>query len=316
MILRTLGIGTGRDGKTSHSPRTAARRVSKHRRLALATACAAALHIGPAFGQSLHYDVEILLGNAASGGKMLQTRFFGDDALLIGGHPSIDYASGYGIWPANFADLPGGPYSTDDPGFQAFPRTLLAGDRIFYRPLGSALYWSTSVPSWNPAPAGTSLRVEGTVPAEIAIAALVFGDPAAMDQYAYYSTPTSITGQGIIGPSTKMVDEASTTGALHTHLNWFIEGDRPAGAYLAQLQLVDPAGKYADSSPFYVLFNNGLTASDFQAAYLSRLLEPTPIPLPEPVIPSVPEPAAAWMMLTALGALHLVARRRKRSGDR
>jgi hypothetical protein len=270
--------------------------------------------------QSLHFDVEIRTSNGPIAGSDLQVRFFGDNALLINGQAAVDHASGYGIWPADFGDLPGGPHSTDDPGFQAFAGTLLAGERIFYRPLGTALHWNPASRLWQAAPAGTSIRIEGTVPSEIAIAALVFNDPAALVQYEYYSTPTSITGQGIVGPLTKMVDEAASNGAFHTHLNWFIEGDRPAGAYLAQMQLFDPSGKYGDSTPFFVLFNHGLNRSDYESAFLSRVQAPaaqsrlvsvlravqashptflSSIAAQGPLAP-VPEPGPLWLIIAAL----------------
>lgn len=222
-----------------------------------------------------HFDVEIRLSNGPVAGSQLQVRFFGDTEVLIGGQPAVDRATGYGIWPANFGDFAGGPYSTDDPGFQSFAGTLLAGERIFYRPLGTALHWSTTTRTWDAAPTGTQIRIEGTVPSEIAIAWLVFNDPSAQAQYEYYSTPTLITGAGITGPATKMVDEAASNGSFHTHLNWFIEGNRPTGAYLVQLQLFDQSGKYGDSSPFYVLFNNGLGTADYDSAFLARIQGPT-----------------------------------------
>lgn len=281
----------------------------------------------PAFAQ--HFDVEIRLSNGPVAGSQLQVRFFGDTEVLIGGQPAFDHATGYGIWPANFGDFAGGPYSTDDPGFQSFAGTLLAGERIFYRPLGTALYWSTSTRTWGTAPSGTQIRIEGTVPSEIAIAWLVFNDPSAQAQYEYYSTPTLITGAGITGPATKMVDEAASNGSFHTHLNWFIEGNRPAGAYLVQLQLFDQSGKYGDSSPFYVLFNNGLGATDYESAFLARIQGPTQSRLVSilqqirtthpgyldaiaagDTLSPVPEPKTATLILIALIALAATTRAR------
>lgn len=276
-----------------------------------------------------HFDVEVRLSNGPVAGSQLQVRFFGDAEVLIGGQPAFDHATGYGIWPANFGDFAGGPYSTDDPGFQSFAGTLLAGERIFYRPLGSALHWSTSTRSWAAAPTGTQIRIEGTVPSEIAIAWLVFNDPSAQAQYEYYSTPTLITGAGVTGPATKMVDEAASNGAFHTHLNWFLEGDRPAGAYLVQLQLFDQSSKYGDSSPFYVLFNNGLGTTDYQNAFLSRIEGPTQSKLASilqsirnthpgyldaiaagETLSPVPEPRAATLLLIALITLAATVRKR------
>ncbi len=245
----------------------------------------------PARAQSLHFDVEIRTSNGPVAGSALQVSFFGDNALLINGRAALDHSTGYGIWPADFGDAPGGIYSTDDPGFQSFSGTFLAGERIFYRPLGTALHWESGSRTWQAAPAGTSLRIEGTVPSEIAINALVFNDPAALAQFAYYTNPTSITGSGIVGPLTKMVDEAAANGSFHTHLNWFLEGNRPSGAYLAQLQLFDPSGKYRDSTPFFILFNNGLSSGDYESAFLSRIQAP---------LPAVPEPQALWLMIAAL----------------
>lgn len=241
--------------------------------------------------QSLHFDVEIRTSHGPVAGSALQVSFFGDNALLINGQAAFDHGTGYGIWPANFGDTPGGPYATDDPGFQAFAGTLLAGERIFYRPIGTALHWQSAARTWQAAPAGTNIRIEGTVPSEIAINALVFNDPAALAQYAYYTTPTSITGNGVAGPLTKMVDEAAPNGSFHTHLNWFLEGDRPPGAYMAQMQLFDPGGKYRDSTPFFILFNHGLSSGDYESAFISRIQAP---------LPAVPEPQTLWLMLAAL----------------
>jgi iron complex outermembrane receptor protein len=238
--------------------------------------------------QSLHFDIEVFTPGGPVLGSPLGVRFFGDQNLLIQGKPPVDAATGRSIWPANFRDFPGGPYSTDDPGFQSFAGVLLRGERLFYRPLESLLYWTPQSQNWSAAAPGTSVRIEGTVPPEVAIGALVHNEPAAQLLYQYYSTPTSITGSGIVGPTTKLIDEASANGSFHTHLNWFLEstggaGTQPVGAYLLGLQLFDPIGKYRDSAPFYVLFNNGLTTLDYQGAFLSRLDAPT-VP-PGPVAP-------------------------------
>ncbi len=248
-------------------------------------------------GQSLHFDVEVFTPGGPVLGSPLGVRFFGDQNLLIQGRSPIDSATGRPIWPANFRDLPGGPYSTDDPGFQAFPGTLLSGERLFYRPLETLLHWTPQSRSWGAAATGTSVRIEGTVPSEVAINALVFNDPAALLLYQYYSTPTLITGTGVVGPATKLVDQAYPDGSLHTHLNWFIEsaggaGTQPVGAYLLGLQLFDLTGKYRDSAPFYVLFNNGLNTADYQSAFLSRIDAPSSPP--GPVVPTPPPPVVVF----------------------
>lgn len=216
----------------------------------------ALISMHPVRAQSLHMDVEILLSNGPVAGSRMHTRFRGDRDLLIEGRSAIDHASGYGIWPANFGDLPGGAYSTDDPGFQAIPGTLLDLEGIYYRPRGLLQWWTPHARRWDPAAAGTYVQIEGIVPSSV-VDAFLFGDPGAQALLDYYSTPTQIHGTGIVGPPTKLVDEARPDGSFHTHLNWFIEGARPAGAYLVELQLFDQTGKYLDSSPLYVLFNNG-----------------------------------------------------------
>lgn len=277
-------------------------------RLLLILAAALAFVAAPA--HALHSDVEIYTTAGPVAGSRLQVRFGGDRTLLVNGVEAFDYQTGFGIWPADLRDIPGGAFATDDPGFQAFAGTLLPGEKLFYRPLGTALHWSPATRAWGTAPAGAAIRIEGTVPEDVAIDALVFGDPAALQLYDFYSTPTYITGSGIQGPLTKMIDQASGTGAFHTHLNWFLEAPGggtggPDGAYMVQLQLTDPTGKYLDSQPFNVLFNSGLSTADYTAAFLDRIQAPA---LPDPIVvlpPPIPEPHVFYMLLAGLPLLLL-----------
>jgi hypothetical protein len=268
---------------------------------------AAALAFSPAPSQALHSDVEIFTTSGPVAGSRLQVRFSGDRTLLVNGREAFDYQTGYGLWPADFRDLPGGAYATDDPGFQAFAGTFLAAEQLFYRPMGTAQHWNTVARTWSAAPAGTAIRIEGTVPEDIAIEALVFNDPVAMQLYDYYSTPTYITGAGILGPATKMIDQASNSGAFHTHLNWFLEAPGgavggPDGAYMVQMQIIDPTGKYLDSQPFNVIFSSGIAASDYAAAFLARIEAPA-LPDPIGITPAIPEPQLVVLLLAGLALL-------------
>lgn len=251
-----------------------------------------------------HSDIEIYITGGPVAGSRLQVRFFGDRTLLVNGQQAFDHQTGYGLWPANFRDIAGGPFGTDDPGFQAFRGTFLADEQLFYRPLGTAQYWNPATRVWGAAPAGSAIRVEGTVPDEVAIDAIVFEIPQAIALYNELTTPTYITGGGIIGPQRKMIDVARPDGSFHTHLNWFLEtpsGVRggPDGAYMVTLQIIDPTGKYVDSQPFNVLFNSGLTAADYTSAYLARIEAPS-----GPLSPA-PEPHTVAMLVAGLAMVML-----------
>jgi hypothetical protein len=248
---------------------------------------------------AIHFDVKVGLDGPAVPGSTLTTGFFGDLPITV---LPIDVATGHSVFPADFGDFEGGPRSTDDPGFQAFAGALGANDVIGFRALGTLQQWDATRGTWADAQAGVGIRLYGGAPPEVAEAYLLyltmpqFAPPDALENFLYYNAGTLFTGSGISGPSIALIDGASATGAFHSHLDWFIEGDAPATAYMLTLQLTDDAsvggrGIYEDSDPFHIVFNYGLAQAQYDAAFLSR------------VTPAVPEPSAALMLMLGLGLL-------------
>ncbi|WP_232417859.1 PEPxxWA-CTERM sorting domain-containing protein [Methyloversatilis thermotolerans] len=265
-----------------------------------------------ALGQSIHFDVTISLDKGPVVGSKLVAGAFGD--LPFATLPT-DYETGAFVFPGNFGDFEGGPRATDDPGFQAFAGALKGGSRaserdlIGFRAVGILQYWDPVSGVWSDADAGVGVRLYGAVPPAVADAYLLYqlspslAPPNAVANYQYYESGTLFTGEGISGPAMAVIDDASSSGAFHAHLDWFIEGNAPVGAYMVTLQLTDSTtiggkGRYVDSDPFQVLFNYGLDSASYQAAFQSRLSAP------------VPEPATWAFLLAGFAALSIAARRR------
>lgn len=269
---------------------------------------AAALSAPTSMAFGAGYDV--LVGQSAG---RLTAGFFAHGGVPPAGGFGFDYLANRNLYTADFGDFAGGPRKTDDPGFQSLAGALPAGTLVHARGIGNLLVWTPSAPAWGSAATGTFVRLDGAVPTDIATAYLFcqigdefLCDPALAAQFPLYEQGTRFSGTGISGPNPALIDDAASNGSFHAHLDWEIgkTGGTPAtGAYLIGLSLAAPG--YADSTPFSLLFNYGLTTPQFQMAYAS---------LATPPLPPVPEPAA-WVML-ALGAA-LVARtaaRRTKAG--
>jgi len=221
----------------------------------------AATFSAPVLAQHLHAgDMEIGVSNGV---------------LQVLGDAHTHGITGYSIFEADLGDFAGGPYSTDDPGYDSEPGTFAAGSIINYTALGSLSFWNGT--AWATAANNVSLRLSGNLGEE-----------------------TSWTSTGISGDVTGLLGQAGSNGQIHEHLEMTAvgAGRTAVGAYLIQLQLTGDG--YGASNPFYVAINRGLDAASFETA-VHALTSP------------VPEPSTWMLLLAGLGAVGVMTRQRKAS---
>jgi len=177
-----------------------------------------------------------------------------------------------------------------------------------FRVTGTLQYLAPGATDWVAAAPGGGIRLYGSIPDDIAFAYVY--DGLREDEYFFYEAGTVFTGAGIEGPTTAPIGAASVLGAMHYHLDWYLEGTArdTKGAYLIEMQLLSSAksggaDKYLPSETFHILFNHGITS----ARYADALTTLTTAPMP------VPEPAS--MALLAIGGALLAGRvvRRRRT---
>lgn len=189
-----------------------------------------------------------------------------------------------GLFEADFGDLSGGAYRTDDPGYDA--DTTLgafgAGNWLWFQAIGSLKYWDGF--SWNSSvPNGEHIELEDAL-----------------------GNTTSISASGVSNPA-GVIGEFDSAGDLHEHLDMTIRNASNSlggsvGAYWITLQLFESAANsqtaLAVSSSYDIIFNRGLDIAAYENAVAA--VNPAPVPLP----------AAAWLFGTALmGGLWSVRRR-------
>lgn len=284
----------------------------------------------PLHAHALHFDVRVGTSQGPVAGSTLTVGVYGDLPYTT---LPVDIHTGYVLFPGNFGDFEGGPDKTDDPGFQAFAGALSgrsgAKDFIGFKALGALQQWDAASHSWQAADQGTGIRLFGDVPPAVANAYLQYlvnprSAPAnALANFNYYESGTLFTGEGIVGPDMATIDDASSAGAFHAHLDWFMEhgggGHAASTAYMVTLQLTDAKaiggrGVYVDSQPFSVIFNYGLSDAAYEQAFLSRIVLPTS---GDGGIPPVPEPGTWALMGGGLAVLAVLPwRRRPASGFR
>lgn len=223
---------------------------------------AASVLSGAAQAQALHEgDIEL----AVQSGKVLTL-----------GAAAVHGVDGGAIYESDFGDLAGGPYRTDDPGFDSDNGTFASGTLVQYRALGALQFWNGS--TWSASvPSTEYVQIEGNL-GEI----------------------TKWTTSGVLGDVTGLIGEAGSVGKVHEHLDLRVlrdvAGAPTVGAYLVQLQV--QANGYTDSDPFYVVFNRGLSATAFEGA-VQTLTTP------------VPEPGSWALMAAGLAIVVSTAKRRK-----
>lgn len=203
----------------------------------------------------------------------IQLTVVGGQITLTGNHAW--HADGSPIFESDFGDFAGGPYSTDDPGYDSLPGTFAGGTIINYAALGALQFWNGT--AWSAAVPGLEyVRLSGNL-----------------------GEDTRWTVGGVTGDATGLVGQAGGNGQLHEHLDMNVArsgGGAPAvGAYLIQLQLT--SSSLTASTPYYMAFNRGLSVEAFEAAV-------------EALAP-VPEPHTWALMATGVFAIGLRLRQRR-----
>lgn len=186
------------------------------------------------------------------------------------------------VFEADFGDLAGGPFRTDDPGYDADTAkgAFGAGNWLWYQAVGTLKYWNGT--SWSQAtPNGEHIVIDDAL-----------------------GNSTEIRGSGVTTPL-GVIGQFDAGGDVHEHLDFALRNSSAAlggsvGAYWIMLQLIETAPNSTTplstpSDPFHIVFNRGLSTPAFEAA-----------------VAAVPVPAAVWLFGSALAGLARFGRRSRR----
>lgn len=186
------------------------------------------------------------------------------------------------LFAADFGDLGGGVFRTDDPGYDAdtVKGAFTPGNWLQFEGLGRLKFWNGT--AWGAPVAGETVRIDDALGDNT--------DP---------TDDTVFSGSGVT-ESFGVIDELDLGGDVHQHLEMAVRnsgGDLggSVGAYWIVLRLLETAPSDTTalhtSAPLNLVFNRGLSDADFEVA-----------------VSAVPLPAAAYLLgsaLLGLGALRL-----------
>lgn len=180
---------------------------------------------------------------------------------------------------ADFGDLSGGLYRTDDPGYDANTElgAFGAGNWLWFSGLNSLQFWNGSVWS-DTVPNGEHIELTD-----------------ALGNVTTFNTSGVQNASGVIG-------QFDDVGDIHEHLDMAIRNASnalggSAGAYWITLQLFESLAESStplansSSTPFHILFNRGLAHADFELAVEAASAAPVPLP------------GAVWLFAPAIAGL-------------
>ena len=190
----------------------------------------------------------------------------------------------------DFGETADDPYNITDPGFNTLGASTFTGGttlRLTAVATGGTMggtflrYWNgVGEPTFAPAAAGTTVSLSASPTRTLTFSA----------------AGTVATPAGVMD---LQVGTFGTNGSLHAHLGTSIAAATPAvpeGAYLIAFALTNPGTGVNASEPIYVVYNNGLTESQHDAAIEAATAA------------YVPEPGVA----TLLSGVLVLTRRRRR----
>lgn len=156
------------------------------------------------------------------------------------------------VFEADFGDLNGGLFATDDPGYivDTAKGPLIADNWLRFQPAGALKYWNGS--AWINVPNNERIEIKD-----------------ALDNIITYSVDGNSGGLGVIGAADK-------EGGIHEHIDISIKDASGAlggtvGAYLIELNIYESAPNSevptaVSSAPIKIAFNRGLEHQVFDLA--------------------------------------------------
>ena len=203
----------------------------------------------------------------------------------------IDLTTGRALFKSVFGTF-NDPNKTDQPGYQSLTDTFNPDDYLYYRAVGSLLFWDGD--KWvNEVPNQERVKIRDVI-------------------YSY----SFISDTGVTNPL-GAIAQFNENGSLHQHIDFFIEnqaGSDPAvGAYIIDMEYfgTNTPGSTIEthlaSEPIRIVFNYQMSDADFNEAF-NALTSP-----PEQVEATVPFPYGALFILAAVMFLFSFYERRRKT---